>query len=77
MSEEVNKEQTKSAKQEKSTELTDGQLDETAGGAETYMTIENKMTQSLKRGIPLAEHYDTLTSLSDSIEDHYTGSSKG
>ena len=32
MSEEVNKEQTKSAKQEKSTELTDGQLDETAGG---------------------------------------------
>ena len=34
MSEEVNKEQTKGAKQEKSTELTDDQLDEAAGGGE-------------------------------------------
>ena len=35
MSEEVNKEQTKAAKQEKSTELTDDQLDEAAGGTST------------------------------------------
>jgi hypothetical protein len=32
MSEEVNKEQTKAAKQEKITELSDDQLDEAAGG---------------------------------------------
>ena len=32
MSEEVNKEQTKNATQEKPTELTDAQLDEAAGG---------------------------------------------
>ena len=32
MSEEVNKEQTKTAKQEKFTELSDDQLDEAAGG---------------------------------------------
>ena len=38
MSEEVNKEQTKAAKQETVTELSDDQLDEAAGGA-IYMQL--------------------------------------
>ena len=40
MSEEVNKEQTKDAKQEKTTELTGDQLDEAAGGLEAHPDIE-------------------------------------
>ena len=38
MSEEVSKEQTKDATQEKTTELSDGRLDEAAGGA-VYMQL--------------------------------------
>ena len=39
MSEEVNKEQTKDASQEKTTELTDAQLDKAAGGLQEKVVI--------------------------------------
>ena len=46
MSEQVNKEQTKDANQEKSTELSDGQLDEVEGAAGTRATsVESKTTK--------------------------------
>ena len=45
MSEEVNKEQTNAAKQEKITELSDDQLDEAAGGRS-----QDTVDQSLLRG---------------------------
>ena len=45
MSEEVNKEQTKAAKQEKITELSDDQLDEAAGGRS-----QDTVDQSLLKG---------------------------
>ena len=45
MSEQVNKEQTKDAKQEKITELSEGELDEVVGGETAYLRSDPSDTE--------------------------------
>ena len=48
MSEQVNKEQTKDANQEKTTELPEGQLDEVVGGTSTLETKSARVPPQLE-----------------------------
>ena len=62
MPEEVNKEQTKAAKQQKITDLSDDQLDEAAGGSSVdppipVVTDAEEQTLDLNSGVRYAESF--------------------